>query len=136
MKIFLISITVVSSVLMIIVILLQQGKGAELGAAFGRGAQGGLFEASGKANLLSRATSALALVFLMSSLALSLFVGGGEDGVFRQLEGDAGVVESQAADDDTAVELFPDAVDDAAVDAADEDLPAVPADDAPAVPSN
>ena len=87
MKIFLISITVISSILMIIVILLQQGKGAELGAAFGRGAQGGLFSASGKANFMTRTTSTLVAVFLLSSLALSIFVNENrEDRVLEELQ--------------------------------------------------
>ena len=96
MKVFLISITVVSSILMIIVILLQQGKGAELGSAFGRGAQGGLFTASGKANFLTRTTSALVTIFLLSSLALSIFLSGSrQDGIFDELGGgEAGSVEA------------------------------------------
>ena len=90
MKIFLLSLTVVSSVLMVVVILLQQGKGAELGAAFGRGAQGGLFASRGKANFLTRATSILVTVFLLSSLALSLFLGDSrQDGVRQELENPA-----------------------------------------------
>ena len=92
MKIFLISITVVSSVLLTIVILLQQGKGADLGAAFGRGASGGLFTTTGRANFLTRITSALATVFLLSALALSVFLGDSQqDGVLQELEGDAPV---------------------------------------------
>ena len=89
MKIFLISISVVSSILMIIAILLQQGKGADLGAAFGRGAQGGLFTTSGKANFLTRITSILVTVFLVSALALSVFLGSSQqDGVLEELGGE------------------------------------------------
>lgn len=90
MKIFLISLSVVSSVLLVIVILLQQGKGADLGAAFGRGAQGGLFTSTGRANFLTRMTSALATVFLLSALALSVFLGESQqDGVLQELQGGA-----------------------------------------------
>ncbi len=52
-------------------VLLQHGKGADMGAAFGSGASGSLFGASGSANFLSRATAILATVFFLTSLALS-----------------------------------------------------------------
>ena len=52
-------------------VLLQHGKGADVGAAFGSGASGSLFGASGAANFLSRATAALALVFFLTSLGLT-----------------------------------------------------------------
>jgi preprotein translocase subunit SecG len=52
-------------------VLLQHGKGADMGAAFGSGASGSLFGATGSANFLSRVTAVLAAVFFMTSLALS-----------------------------------------------------------------
>ncbi|CAG0933155.1 MAG: Protein-export membrane protein SecG [Rhodocyclaceae bacterium] len=52
-------------------VLLQHGKGADMGAAFGSGASGSLFGASGSANFLSRMTAALATVFFLTSLGLS-----------------------------------------------------------------
>jgi preprotein translocase subunit SecG len=52
-------------------VLLQHGKGADMGAAFGSGASGSLFGASGSANFLSRATAVLATVFFLTSLGLS-----------------------------------------------------------------
>ena len=52
-------------------VLLQHGKGADMGAAFGGGASGSLFGATGSANFLSRATAILALVFFMTSLGLA-----------------------------------------------------------------
>ena len=52
-------------------VLLQHGKGADVGAAFGSGSSGSLFGATGSANFLSRATAVLALVFFVTSLALS-----------------------------------------------------------------
>jgi len=54
-------------------VLLQHGKGADVGAAFGSGASGSLFGASGSANFLSRATAMLALVFFLTSLGLTYF---------------------------------------------------------------
>jgi preprotein translocase subunit SecG len=55
-------------------ILLQHGKGADMGAAFGSGASGSLFGASGSANFLSRTTAVLATVFFLTSLSLSYIV--------------------------------------------------------------
>ena len=85
MKIILLSITVVSSLLMVGVILLQQGKGAGLGSSFGGGARGGLYESAGRANFLTRTTSLLATIFLLSSLALSLHLGS-DSGLLQELQ--------------------------------------------------
>ncbi len=52
-------------------VLLQHGKGADMGAAFGSGASGSLFGATGSANFLSRVTAVLAAVFFLTSLSLS-----------------------------------------------------------------
>ena len=52
-------------------VLMQHGKGADMGAAFGSGASGSLFGASGSANFLSRATGVLAAVFFATSLTLA-----------------------------------------------------------------
>ncbi len=52
-------------------VLLQHGKGADMGAAFGSGASGSLFGATGSANFLSRVTAVLAVVFFLTSLGLS-----------------------------------------------------------------
>ena len=52
-------------------VLLQHGKGADMGAAFGGGSSGSLFGATGSANFLSRTTAVLATVFFITSLALS-----------------------------------------------------------------
>ena len=52
-------------------VLLQHGKGADMGAAFGSGSSGSLFGATGSANFLSRTTAALAVVFFLTSLGLA-----------------------------------------------------------------
>lgn len=54
-------------------VLLQHGKGADMGAAFGSGSSGSLFGASGSANFLSRSTAILATAFFMTSLGLTYF---------------------------------------------------------------
>ena len=58
---------------MIGLILIQHGKGADMGAAFGSGSSGSLFGASGSANFLSRTTAVLAAVFFVSTLAFAYF---------------------------------------------------------------
>ncbi len=62
-----------SALAMIGLILVQHGKGADMGAAFGSGSSGSLFGASGSANFLSRTTAVLATVFFVSTLALAYF---------------------------------------------------------------
>ncbi len=52
-------------------VLVQHGKGADMGAAFGSGASGSLFGATGSANFLSRMTAVLATVFFITSLTLA-----------------------------------------------------------------
>lgn len=56
-------------------VLMQHGKGADMGAAFGSGASGSLFGSSGSANFLSRATGILATVFFITSLTLAYMSG-------------------------------------------------------------
>jgi preprotein translocase subunit SecG len=54
-------------------VLLQHGKGADMGAAFGSGSSGSLFGAAGSANFLSRTTAILAAVFFLTSIGLTYF---------------------------------------------------------------
>ena len=54
-------------------VLLQHGKGADMGAAFGSGSSGSLFGATGSANFLSRTTAILASLFFLTSLGLAYF---------------------------------------------------------------
>jgi preprotein translocase subunit SecG len=63
----------IAAVAMIGLILVQHGKGADMGAAFGSGGSGSLFGASGSANFLSRTTAVLATVFFVSTLLLAYF---------------------------------------------------------------
>ena len=55
----------------IVLVLLQQGKGADMGAAFGSGSAGSLFGSSGSASFLSRVTAVLATIFFATSLGLT-----------------------------------------------------------------
>lgn len=67
------AVQMLSALVMIGLILVQHGKGADMGAAFGSGGSGSLFGASGSANFLSRTTAVLATVFFVCTLALAYF---------------------------------------------------------------
>ena len=69
----LLAVQILSALAMIGLILVQHGKGADMGAAFGSGGSGSLFGASGSANFLSRTTAVLATVFFVCTLALAYF---------------------------------------------------------------
>jgi preprotein translocase subunit SecG len=62
---------VVTAMAIIGLVLLQHGKGADVGAAFGSGSSGSLFGATGSANFMSRATAVLATIFFLTSLGLA-----------------------------------------------------------------
>lgn len=64
---------VVMAVVMVGLILLQQGKGAEMGASFGSGGSGTVFGSAGSAGFLTKLTAGLALLFFVTSLTLAVF---------------------------------------------------------------
>ncbi len=59
----------------ILVVLLQTGKGAEIGAVFGGGSSSTIFGSSGAGNFLTKLTTAMAIVFMITSLTLGYFAG-------------------------------------------------------------
>ncbi len=67
----LLTIHILVAIAIIGLVLMQHGKGADMGAAFGSGASGSLFGSSGSANFLSRMTGGLAAVFFITSLSLA-----------------------------------------------------------------
>ncbi|PMS18755.1 preprotein translocase subunit SecG [Trinickia dabaoshanensis] len=71
LKTLIIVVQLLSALGIIGLVLLQHGKGADMGAAFGSGASGSLFGATGSANFLSRTTAILATVFFITTLALT-----------------------------------------------------------------
>lgn len=62
---------VLTAVVLIGLVLIQHGKGADMGAAFGSGSAGSLFGSSGSANFLSRSTAVAATIFFITSLSLT-----------------------------------------------------------------
>ena len=67
---------VLSALAIIGLVLLQHGKGADMGASFGSGASGSLFGATGSSNFLSRSTGIAAAIFFIATLALGVLNGG------------------------------------------------------------
>jgi preprotein translocase subunit SecG len=62
---------VLLAIVLVVLVLLQHGKGADMGAAFGSGSAGSLFGASGSASFLSRATGFVAAMFFATSMSLT-----------------------------------------------------------------
>lgn len=120
---------VISALAIIGLVLLQHGKGADMGAAFGSGASGSLFGATGSSNFLSKSTAGAAAIFFASTLALAYF------GNARTVSTDGGVMERVTVPTTPANQAGPavppaaPAVNDVPV------LPAAPASGAPA-PAN
>jgi preprotein translocase subunit SecG len=103
------AVQILSAILMVGLILIQHGKGADAGAAFGGGGGGGggsasLFGASGSANFLSRTTAVLAAIFLGTTLGLAYF------GNLRSAPSTGSVLENSsmpAAVDQSATQQIP-----------------------------
>jgi preprotein translocase subunit SecG len=70
---FVVVLQILAALVMIGLVLIQHGKGADMGASFGSGASGSLFGATGSANFLSRSTAVCAAVFFACTLALAFF---------------------------------------------------------------
>jgi preprotein translocase subunit SecG len=68
---FVLALQILTALVMIGLVLIQHGKGADMGASFGSGASGSLFGATGSANFLSRSTAVCAAVFFVCTLALA-----------------------------------------------------------------
>ena len=97
MELFLLALHVIAAASILVLVLLQHGKGADMGAAFGTGSAGSVFGAAGSANFLSRATGIAATIFFATSIALT-YVGahrtsGSSGGVMQGVTGDPGKTE-------------------------------------------
>jgi preprotein translocase subunit SecG len=68
-----VALQIIAALVMIGLVLVQHGKGADMGASFGSGASGSLFGATGSANFLSRSTAVCAFVFFVCTLSLAYF---------------------------------------------------------------
>ena len=99
---------------LIVLVLLQQGKGSDMGAAFGGGGSQSVFGSRGSANFFSRATSTLAAVFFLSSLGLAF--------IYTQAVEESSVTE--LLQPESAVEQVPGLQESGSV--VEPDVPAVP----------
>ena len=93
----LLTIQMLAALVMIGLVLVQHGKGADAGAAFGGGSSGSLFGASGSANFLSRSTAALAAVFFVATLALAYMGNSRPSSAGSVLEGPAAAIPQSSA---------------------------------------
>ncbi len=103
------TVQLLSALGMVGLILIQHGKGADMGAAFGSGASGSLFGATGSANFLSRTTAVLATIFFVCTLALA-YLGGAKKPSEKPgsvLEGTAATIPAVQTPADTAVAPAP-----------------------------
>ncbi len=116
----------VIALLIIILVLLQRGKGADAGAAFGAGASGTVFGARGSGSFFSRATAVCATLFFVSSLTLAYLSSQSTSGPSSLLDDTPAV---EAGVDDAALPAISD-------DTIESDLPSLePADDSTEMPS-
>lgn len=136
---------VISALAIIGLVLLQHGKGADMGAAFGSGASGSLFGASGSSNFLSKSTAVAAAIFFASTLALA-YMGNTRTvatsgGVMERMNNNAGSAVPNATTPAAPVNDVPGApagapaAPAAPATAPAADVPAAPATDVPAAPA-
>lgn len=132
---FVIVVQVISALAIIALVLLQHGKGADMGAAFGSGASGSLFGASGSSNFLSKTTAVAAAIFFASTLSLA-YLGSNRGG---DAAPSGGVMERMAAPANgvpaNAGTPVPGTTPTTDVPAPTTDVPAAPAQAAPAQPT-
>tara|TARA_B100000678_G_C18052127_1_gene439105 strand:+ start:434 stop:760 length:327 start_codon:yes stop_codon:yes gene_type:complete len=81
MQSFILVVHIILAILLIVLILVQQGKGADAGAAFGSGASSTVFGAKGSANFMTKLTTLIAIVFFITSLTLAYFASSGTENV-------------------------------------------------------
>lgn len=96
MEIALLVVHVLVAIAVVGLVLLQHGKGADAGAAFGGGASGSMFGATGSANFLSRATAVLATLFFLTSMGLTYLASHQNSGQ-GVMAGQPPITEKQAA---------------------------------------
>ena len=101
MSIVLIVIHIVVCIALIMIVLLQTGKGADMGAAFGGGSSQTLFGSTGASTFLSKATTAAAVIFMLTSLSLA-YVSSHRSGGQSVVSDNPAPVETQAAPGTTA----------------------------------
>lgn len=106
MSIFLVILHVVVCIALIMIVLLQTGKGADMGAAFGGGASQTLFGSTGASTFLSKATTVAAIVFMVTSLGLA-YISSNRTGKGSIMTDTQAPIEQPAQTDNTAKPVEP-----------------------------
>lgn len=113
METLVMAVHVVAAIAIVVLVLLQQGKGADAGAAFGSGASQTMFGSAGTGNFLTRATTIAAIIFFATSLTLAIYARqatmGGLDGGMQLIEDESILSEPQPDSDVPQVESSSDA---------------------------
>ena len=108
MTLFLTVLHVMVSIVLIVVVLLQHGKGADIGAVFGGGASSTVFGSRGAGNFLTKLTTGSALLFMVTSLSLAYLSNrGGTQDIFQDKPGAATAPAPAAKDEGAAPETAP-----------------------------
>jgi preprotein translocase subunit SecG len=98
MTIFLTVLHVMVCLVLIVVVLLQRGKGAEIGAVFGGGAGSTVFGSRGAGNFLTKLTTGAAVLFMLTSLTLAYFAREGSEGtLFEEEQQEAAAEEEETS---------------------------------------
>lgn len=96
---FIVSLHIVLSLVLILIIILQPGKGGDVGAAFGGGGGSTMFGPRGPANLLSRLTTVSAVLFMVTSITLALYSSqkvAGSGGIAAMMEAEQEVMYTES----------------------------------------
>lgn len=110
---FIVALHIILCVLLVLIIILQPGKGGDIGSAFGGGGAGSAFGPRGPTNVLQQATTAVAVLFMFTSISLAWFssrdvlAGGSRDDLLEQLaaeqvEADGEATEREGLEGDDA----------------------------------
>jgi preprotein translocase subunit SecG len=102
MSLLVIILHIVVCIALIMIVLLQTGKGADMGAAFGGGASQTLFGATGASTFLSKATTAAAIIFMLTSLSLAYMASNRSPGGSLMPDEPSSVIEQPATDESAA----------------------------------
>ena len=97
MTTLIVTLHIIVCVLLILIVLLQSGKGAEMGVSLGGGASQTLFGAAGPATLLAKITTGVAIIFMLTSLTLA-YLSGHQSETSVMKAGKANVEQTQAVD--------------------------------------
>ena len=105
MSTFLVALHVIACLVLILVVLLQRGKGSDMGAALGGGGSNTVFGSRGAGNFLTKMTSACAVIFMVTSLSLAYL--GSQENAERVFETDEEANPESDADLLEEVEIAP-----------------------------